>query len=203
MPDHFLGIHHLAVDDSGNLPVRAAGIKADPAAVGVAADGTGGFVRSGAFAQGQIQNLQRTLVELLEEIKVESTLALRGVCSLKLFGDVAAAADIHFETADGPQQELHIAFHEAIVSGSHFCRAVDFRVADGDEAFVPLNSDGNILGGTLFVFVHPNTKGNEAGIQLGAVLQVKRNTKIIHVILLTCEPLRKPLPQCGSYRPAC
>ena len=57
-PDDFLGIDALAVNHGGDLPVGAAGVEADAAAVQIAADGFGDLVGSGAIFQRQVNDLQ-------------------------------------------------------------------------------------------------------------------------------------------------
>ena len=127
-------------------------------------------------------DLQRTLVELLEEVAVEGTLAIEGVSGLDALGDLGAAADGDLEAADGPQQELHVPLQIPVVGIEHFRGAVDLGVADGDLALVALHSDGHGLGGGLLVLVGPNAEGDEAGIQLRNVLHVKVDTQILHVV---------------------
>ena len=165
MPDNFLGVDTLAVDHSGDLPVRATGIKADPAAVHVTADGLGALVGSGTLLQRQIQNLQRTLVELLNKIVVKGTLTCGGVGFLQLLSDGRRAADVDTETTDGPQQELHVPLHIAIIGIKHSLSAVNKGVAHRDQAVVPLHSDGNGLGSTLAVCICPNAEGDKLRIQ--------------------------------------
>ena len=172
MPDHFLGVNALAVDDSGDLTVGTAGIKADAAAVHVAADGTGGLVGSGAGAQGQIQDLQLALVELLEEVVIEEADTVSGVGLLQLLGDLGATADTDLKTADGPQQELDIAFHIAVVRISHFGSAVDIGVAHGNMTLVTLNSNGDGVLGALQISIGPNAEGDKIRVQRRNVLQI-------------------------------
>ena len=76
MPDHFFGVDGLSVHYGGHLSVGTAGIKADAAAVQIAADGFGDLVGSGAIFQRQVNDLQIPLIELVEERKVKMPLAL-------------------------------------------------------------------------------------------------------------------------------
>ena len=175
VPDHFLGVDTLAIDDGRDLPVGAACIKADAAAIQMTAHGEGGFIGLGTFVQGQVQDLKVLFVELVEEIAVEAPLAFGTVSGLQLFCDGRAAADIDPETADGPQQELYITLHKAVVCLFHFGSAVNVGVDNGDLTVVALNGDGYGLLGALQVAVYPHTEGNKAGIQLRDVIDIKIN----------------------------
>ena len=169
-PDHFLGVDALAVDDSGDLPVGAAGVEADAAAVHMAAHGLSHLVGGRALLQRQIQNLQIPLVELIDEGKIKVALTLGGVGLLQPLRQLAAAADGHPEAAGGPQQELDITLHIAVVGLCHFGGAVNHGVVDGNPTLVPLQCDGQRLGSALQIRLAPDTKGNKGGIQLGCVL---------------------------------
>ena len=175
-PDHFLGVNTLAVNDSGDLPVRAACVKADPAAVHIAAHGLRHFVGSGTFLQRQIQNLQIPLIELIDKGVVEMALTLGSVSLLQALGQLAAAADGHTEAAGGPQQELHIALHIAVVGLGHFGGAMDEGSMNGDTALIPLHRNGHRLPGILQVCRTPDTKRNKGGVQLGRVFHLVRNS---------------------------
>ena len=169
-PDDLLGVDGLAVDDSGNLPVGAACVKADAAALHVTAHGLGGLVGGGALGQGLVDDLQLPLVELEEEGVVEITLAALGVGSLQPCGQGGAAADGDPEAADGPQQELDVTLHIAVVGLGHFGGAVDEGLVDGNLALVALNGDGDGLLCAVEVSGAPDTEGDEALIQLRSVL---------------------------------
>ena len=172
MPDHLLRVDTLAVDHSGDLAVGSTGIKADAAAIHMTTDGAGGLIGLGAGTQGQIQDLQLALIELLEEIIVEESDTLGGVGLLQLLSDLAAAADAHTEATDGPQQELDIALHIAIVSLSHLGGTVDEGVTDGNMALIPLHSDGEGLLSTLEVGIRPDTEGDKLRVKGRNMLQI-------------------------------
>ena len=169
-PNHFLRVDAFPVNDSGDLAVRAAGIKADAAAVHVAAHGLGGFVGCGAGVQRQVQNFQLPLVELVEERVVKVTRAIAPVSLLQLLGQLAAAADGNPEAAGGPEQELDIALHIAVVGLRHFGCAVDAGVVNGDAALVTLQSDSDGLFSPFQVSGAPDAEGDKCGVQPGSVL---------------------------------
>ena len=171
-PDHFLGVDTLTVDDGGDLPVGAAGIKADAAAVHVAADGLRNLIGGGAGLQRQIQNFQIPLIELVHKVKVKLALTVSGIALLQPLGQLRAAADGNPEAAGGPQQELHIPLHIAVIRLRHFRRAMDKGVMDGDTVLVPLQSDGNGLRRILQISGPPDTKGDKLGVQLGGMLHL-------------------------------
>ena len=171
-PDDLLGIDALAVDHGRDLPVGTAGVEADAAAVQIAADGLGHFIGGGAGVQGQVNDLQVALVELVEEGEFKVTFPLGVVGLFQPLGKRAAAADAHPETADGPQQELDIALHIAVVGLGHFRRAVDAGVVDGNAALVPLNGDGDGLLRVLQIGGAPHAEGDKLLIQLGRMLHV-------------------------------
>ncbi len=128
------------------------------------------LVGLGAGIQGQIYDLQMLFVQLEEEVVVKGALAVFGVSVLQLLGDVRAAADGHPEATDGPQQELHIPLHIAVVRLCHFGGAVDEGAVDGDLALIPLNGDGKGLVRALEVCFGPYAEGDETGVEDGDVL---------------------------------
>ena len=166
MPHDLLRIDHFPIHHGADLPVRPAGIKADAAAVHVAANGTGAFVCLRTLFQRQINDLQRALVELLEKVAVKGPDALRGIVLLQPPGDLRAAADIHPEAADGPQQEFYIPLHIPVIRLCHSICAVDHCPADGKIALFPFYGNGDGLPRTLAVGIRPNPKGNKTGVQL-------------------------------------
>ena len=164
------------VDDSGNLTVGSACVETDTAAVHITAHGLSNLVCLGTCLQRQIQNLQSFFVQLLYKGIVELTLALGSIGCLQLLGQLGAAADGNTETADGPQQELHIALHIAVVCLRHFGSAVDKGMVNRNTALIPLNGDGNGLLCILQICRTPHAKGNEGGIQLGGMLHLIFNS---------------------------
>ena len=171
-PDDFLGVDALAINHGRDLPVGTAGVEADAAAVQIAADGFGDLVGSGAIFQRQVNDLQIPLIELVEEGKVKMPLALGVVGLFQPLGKLAASADAHPEAADGPQQELNIALHVAVVGLGHFRRAMDAGVVDGNAALVPLNGDGDGLLRVLQIGGAPHAEGDKLRVQFGRMLHV-------------------------------
>ena len=135
----------------------------------------GDLVGGGAAFQRQIQNLQIPLIELVHKGEIEVTLALGGIGLLQPLSQLRAAADGDAEAAGGPQQELHIAFHVAVVRLRHCGGAVDEGSVNGNPALVPLQSDGDGLFRALQVGLPPDAEGNEAGVQLGWMLHLVFN----------------------------
>ena len=115
-------------------------------------------------------HLKGLLKHIGHEVPVELTLAADLVSCLQLLSQFGATADVDLEAADGPQQELHIALHIAVVGLSHFGSAVDESLVDRNLTIVTLNSDGDGLLCILQVSGAPHTEGDESGIQLGSVL---------------------------------
>ena len=171
-PHNFFGEDGLAIHNCGNLHVGTASIEADTATVHVTADGLSHLVALGACFQGQIQNLQITLIELVYKVKVEVTVTLGGICLLQTLSQLAAAADGNTEAAGGPQQELHIALNIAVVSFCHFGSTVDKGLMYRNTALVTLQSDSQGLGSALQVSGTPYTKRNKGGVQLGGMFHL-------------------------------
>ena len=148
------------------------GVKADAAAVHVAAHGLRHLVGRRAFLQRQIQDFQIPLVELIDKGVVKVPLPLGGVGLLQPLGQLAAAADGHPESAGGPEQELDVPLYIPVVSLGHLRGAVNEGVMDRNPALIPLQSDGQGLFGIFQVGFPPYAKGNKGRIQLGGVLHL-------------------------------
>ena len=174
-PDDLLGVDALAVDNGGYLPVRAAGVKADAAAVHIAAHRLGDLVGGGAGLQRQIKDFQLLLVELLHKAIVEFPLTAGLVSRLQFLRQLGAAADGDLKAADGPQQELHIPLHIPVVGFRHVGGAVDEGVVHGDPAPVTLHGDGDGLLRVLQVGLPPDAEGDKGGVQLGGMLHLVFN----------------------------
>ena len=82
-PDDLLGIDGLAVDDCGDLAVGAARVKADAAALHMAADGDGGLVGLRQLFRRAVDDLERHLIHILHELYVERALAREGIGALQ------------------------------------------------------------------------------------------------------------------------
>ena len=180
IPDHFLGVDAFTVHHCGDLPVGAACVKADAAAVHVAAHGLRLFIGGGAAFQRQVQDFQVPLVELVHKGEVKVPLTFGGVGLLEPLRQLGAAADGHPEAAGGPEQELDVTFYIPIIGLGHIFRAVDEGVVDRYVALIPLNGDGNGLFCILQVGGAPDAEGNEFRVQLGGVFHIVGNAKITH-----------------------
>ena len=100
-PDHFLRVDALAVDDGGHLAVGAAGVKANAAAVQMAADGLRIVL---LLRQGLTGNhFKGTLVDAGHEIGVKGAGALGGVGRFQRLINGLVAADVHPEAALHPE----------------------------------------------------------------------------------------------------
>ena len=188
MPHDFLGVDHLAVDHRRHLAVGAAGVKANAAAVHITADGPGLFIGLRTLLQRQVDDLHVLLVKFKEKVAVKGTPTLGRIHLLQLFGNVAAAADVHPEAADGPQQKLHVPFHKTQVGLSRLGAVMDVGTAHTDQTVVALHRNGDGVCSAFFVLGHPTTEGDEIRIQLGPVLHVIGYTQIVHVF----SPFRRP-----------
>ena len=98
------------------------------------------------------------------------TLPLGVIGLFQPLGKRAAAADAHPEAADGPQQELDIALHVAVVGLGHFRRAVDLRLTDGDLALIALERDGQGLFRAPGIGLEPHAEGDKVRIELRHML---------------------------------
>ena len=175
-PDDLLRVDTFAVDDSGDLSIGAACIKTNAAAIHIPAHGLRLLVGGRAAFQRKVENLQLLLVHLLDEGVVKLTLTCGGVGLLELLCQLRAAADGNLEPADGPQQELHIPLHIAVVSIAHLGSAVDEGAVDGDAAPIPFHGDGNGLLRVLQVGFPPYAEGDKGFVQLGGMLHLIFNT---------------------------
>ena len=171
-PDHFLGVDALPVNNGGNLPVRAARVKADAAAIHMAAHGLRHLIGSGAGFQRQIQDLQVPLIELVDKSEIKLALTLGGVSLLQPLRQFAAATDGNPEAAGRPEQELDIALYIPVIRLGHFRSAVDAGMMHGNTALVTLYRNGNGLLGVLQIGRAPNTEGNKLRIQFRGMLHL-------------------------------
>ena len=99
-------------------------------------------------------------------------------------GNGVVAADGHPETADRPQQELHIPLNIAVVGVRHFRRSVDAGAANRKVAIIALHRNGDRHGRPLAVGIGPDPKGNKTRIQRGNIFMCVRNAQVLHKLPL-------------------
>ena len=177
-PDDLLGEDALAVDDSGDLAVGAAGVEAYAAAAEVAADG----LRIGLFRRQGVaeDDLEGPLVDAGHEIRVEGAAALGRVGGADALKDTHVAAYIDLPAAEEPEHGLDHAVGVVYISLSKIGRAVDEGVHDGDLA-----------AGTLHGYAEGLLRALEEGgvelvqrdvvpVELGDVFDVDFYSKVFH-----------------------
>ena len=132
-PNGFFGIDRFTGYHSGNLAVRPACIKADPAAVEMLADRFGFFVRGRLVLQIRyIADLKRLFVNLLHEVKIKGARTLRRIGFLHVVIHVFIAADSYFVAASCPQQHFYHTVCIIVVRVRHLGSTVDEGVKYGN-----------------------------------------------------------------------
>ena len=167
-PDHLFGIHRLAVDNGGNLPVGAAGIKANAAALEVAANLLGSVLALGHGIHQQ--NLEGMLKDVCHIVPVEFLLAAGAVDAAQVVINHLIAADIDAEAALHPQQEFHQPVDVEAIRLLHLGGTVDEGMAAGHFALGPLHGNGYRLFGICQEGLVEQMQRDEFRIQLGTVL---------------------------------
>lgn len=112
MPDHLLGIHRLAVNNGGDLPVGTTGVEADAAAVEMAADPPGAAARLREVRLRHGLQQEGTLEHRLHEVHVEFPGAAAAIDIPQRRCQSVAAADVDVPAAHAPQQQLDGALQE-------------------------------------------------------------------------------------------
>ena len=100
MPDDFFRVDGLAVDDGGDLAVRAARVKADAAAVGMTADANGLLIGGGEITLATENDFERSLEHIELETRVKFPCAAGTVSVPDLRGDRIVALKIDTEAAN-------------------------------------------------------------------------------------------------------
>ena len=151
MPDDLLGVDRLAVYDSRHLAVGAARVKADAAAVRMAADLSGLLVRLRKARLVREDDLKRALVHVLH------TLCNRVV-----------AAEVHAPAADAPQEHLDAALSITVVCLGE-CRAAQLRLVYGHKTVFTLDRDFERALRAFFICAGPDAEGNKRAVQRGQI----------------------------------
>ena len=183
-PDHLFGIHGLAVNYGGDFSVAPAGVKANAAALHVAAHGLGRVL--GLWELVRQDHLKGVLEHTGHIVPVKGLLAACAVCGGEVVVCVLIAADVNFKAAFHPEDGLYQPVDVVVVSLAHFLRSVDKGAADGHLAVGALHRDAyrlfRILQKCLIEFI----QRDEAGVQFGYVLYIQFYAEIFHNFLLDC-----------------
>ena len=176
-PDDLLGEDRLAVDDGGDLPVGAARVEADAAALQMAAHGLGGVM---ALGDGVRQHhLEGMLVDPRHEVPVELPLPAPAVDGAEVVID-APVVHVDPEAALHPQGRLHQAVDVVPVRLRLLRRAVDEGPGGGDLPVRALYGDGHgLFRGLQEGGVEPQD-GDELRIELGDVLDLDGDAETFH-----------------------
>ena len=144
-PDDLLAIDAFTVDNGGYLAVASAGVKADPAAVQMAADGRGGILALRSFGRrGGIVHLEGMLIDVRHEIRVKGALAAFAVLLLHPLIHGLASRDGHAETAVYPQHALDHPLRHAQVQRVVLTLREDAHVMRGYQAVVSLHGNADL-----------------------------------------------------------
>ena len=181
MPDDLLGVDGLPVDHGRDLAVGATGVKADAAAVGVAADTDGLFVRFGQVRPATDDDLERDLKHVLHEAHVERAPPVRAVFRLQAPCQRIVAAEPDAKAARAPQKQLHKALDVAVI-GLGEILAAQLRLKHGDGPVVALDREGERARRLFFIFPAPDAEGDERRVQQRLIFERCFDPKILHVV---------------------
>ncbi len=177
-PDHLLGVNRLAVDDGGNFPVGPARVKADAAALHMAADGLGGILGGGNIVHQH--HLKRMLENAGHVIPVKFLLASGTVDGFQVLADTRVAADVNLEAALHPEDGFYQALDVIVVGLSHLRCAVDEGPAGGHLAVGPLHGDAHRLFCRSQEGAVKPHEGDKVRVQGRPVFQFHIDAKTIH-----------------------
>ena len=181
-PDNLFGIDGLSVDHGGDLAVASAGVKADAAALHMAAHGLGGVL--GLRQLVRQHNLKGMLEHAGHVVPVKGLLAVGAVCGGEVIVGVLIAADVDLKAAFHPEDGLYQAVYVVVVCFAHLLGAVDIGAAYRHLAVGTFYRDAHGLCGVLQESLIELVQGNEAGIQFGFVFNVQFDAEIFHCCLL-------------------
>ena len=180
VPDHLLGIHRFAVDNGRDLPVRAAGVKADAAAVPMPADPPGAAAGRGKIRLGHGLQHKGALKHRLHKVRIEGAYPRGGVDARQFLRQFIAAADADAPAAHAPQQQLDGALQKPQISG-----AVRVVPQPGLEyrrlSVLPLHGDADGAMCLRQIGRPPRGKGDEAAVQRGPGFHMEGNAQMLHV----------------------
>ena len=169
-PHHFFGIHGLAVNHSGHLAVRPAGVKADARAIGMAANGLCALESRRLFLVGQHFHRELRLVHLLHKALVESAAAGGRIGLADALAHGLIAAHIHLEAAPAPQTEFHQSVHIIGVRLGHVRRAVHLCLIGANLPARALYRDAKRLFCPLLILFEKQAQRHKTAVQFRQVL---------------------------------
>ena len=176
-PDDLLGEDGLTVDDGGHLAVRATRVKADAAAVQMAAHGDGLIQRLGNVLG--VDHLEGLFKHVGHEVPVKGAGTLGAVGGLQILIHLLVV-DIDLIAALHPQLGLDQTVNVVAVGLVHLGGAVNKGVVGGHLLIGTLYGDGDGLfrrGQKSTVEVE---QGNKLGVENGGVFDLNRNTISFH-----------------------
>ena len=182
-PDDLLAVDAFAVDDGGYFAVASARIKADAAAVQVAADGRGGVLAGrGLGGRGGIAYLKGMLINVRHEIRVKGARATLAVLRLHTLVYGFAARDGHAEAAVYPQHALDHAFHHAQAQRVVLALREDAHVMRSHQAVVAFhgNADFRALRRARGKGLQPPVDGLKRRVQW---------RQYLHLLHFSCLPI--------------
>ena len=179
-PDHFFAVYALTVDDSGNLPVGAACVKADAAAFQMTADGLGKALFFGHSVYPQ--HFKGVLEYVAHVIKIECPGAVERVMLLHGVANGLVAAEVNAETALHPQQRFNQTVNIIDVRLTIFLGSVNLGVHSGHLTLRTLHSHGERLPGVCQKCLVKTAQGNELRIQRRQVPYRNVNAQILHIV---------------------
>ena len=177
-PDHLFGVYRLPVDHGGDLAVAPAGVKADAAALEMAAHRLGVILGGGELVCSH--HLKGVLKDVCHIVPVKGLSAPVAVDGFQVGTGPLVPADIDLEAALHPENGLDQAVDVIVVGLRHLRRAVDKCAAGGHLAICPLHSDPHRLfcrGQKGPVKAHD---GDKRRVQRGGVFQLHVDTKSVH-----------------------
>ena len=177
-PDDLFGINRLPVDHGGNLAVTAAGVKTDPAAVQVPADGLGLVMGFRKPVDGN--HLEGMLKDLGHEVGVKGLLSSLTVGVLQICADFFIPADKDPETALHPEKGFDKALNIIAVGVRPLRGAVDERADRGHLTAGTLDGDTDGLFGIGKKGIVKTLQRVKIRVQLGNVLQIDFNSVSVH-----------------------
>ena len=165
VPGHLFAENHFTINDSRALAVTGAKIEADATPVQMTAERSGRLAFLGSIVERAVLHHEGpTIHPFAHEMMVEGAYAVRRVDVAEVRGDGGIAGDGDAIPALLPQQKFQQAFDIALVEGNvrAFVRQHG-SAKDGDRAFTPLESDGEVLAEPAFFHLAPVRAVPESG----------------------------------------
>ena len=175
-----------------DFTIGAARVKADAAAIRVAANFTRLLMRLREMCFIAEHDLKRPLIHVLHKTGIKGALAGLRVFRLHLRSQRIIAAKIHAPAADGPEQHFDHTLGIAIVCLGKF-RAAQLGLIDRHKAVLALDSDFEGLVCALEIGFCPYAEGNEVLVQHRLIFDGISNLQIFHTGLLTYGVLQPQL----------